>query len=77
MYARVGLKVGGMMITQKDVHNNIVVNASDWQKRYLSLQCGGDVEKIKEVEQTMANMINGISKALENSGTDYLNKLDL
>ena len=34
-------------------------------------------EKIKEVEQTMANMINGISKALENSGTDYLNKLDL
>ena len=54
------------MVTQKDVHNNIVVNASAWQKRYLSLQCGGDVEKIKEVEQTMANMINGISKALEN-----------
>lgn len=77
MYARVSLKGGGMMVTQKDVHNNIVVNASAWQKRYLSLQCGGDVEKIKEVEQTMANMINGISKALENSGTDYLNKLDL
>ena len=34
-------------------------------------------EKIKELEQTMANMINGISKALKNSGTDYLNKLDL
>lgn len=65
------------MITQKDVHNNIVVNASDWQKSYLSLQCGGNGEKIKEVEQTMANMINGISKVLENSGTDYLNKLDL
>ena len=65
------------MITQKDVHNNIVVNASVWQKRYLSLQCGESVEKIKEVEQTMANMINGISKVLENSGTDYLNKLDL
>lgn len=77
MYARVGLKGGGMMVTQKDVHNNIVVNASAWQKRYLSLQCGGSVEKIKEVEQTMANMINGISKALKNNGTDYLNKLDL
>mgnify|MGYP006948444150 CR=1 FL=1 len=25
----------------------------------------------------MANMINGISKALKNNGTDYLNKLDL
>lgn len=66
-----------MMVTQKDIHNSIVVNASDWQKSYLSLQCGRSVEKIKEVEQTMANMINGISKALENSGTDYLNKLDL
>lgn len=77
MYARVGLKGGGMMVTQKDVHNNIVVNASDWQKSYLSFQCGGNVEKIKEVEQSIANMINGISKALENSGTDYLNKLDL
>ena len=65
------------MITQKDVHNNIVANANVWQKSYLSLQCGGDVEKIKKVEQTMANMINGISKALKNSGTDYLNKLDL
>lgn len=66
-----------MMITQKDVHNSIVKNATVWQKRYLSLQCDGNVEKIKEVEQTMANMINGISKALKNSGTDYLNKLDL
>ena len=65
------------MVTQKDVHNNIVVNASAWQKRYLSLQCGGDIEKIKEVEQTMANMIHGISQALNTSGTDYLNKLDL
>lgn len=65
------------MITQKDVHNSIVANANDWQKIYLSLQCGGSVERIKEVEQTMVNMINGISKALKNSGTDYLNKLDL
>lgn len=65
------------MVTQKDVHNSIVANANVWQKSYLSLQCGGNVEKIKEVEQTMANMINGISKALKNSGTDYLNKFDL
>lgn len=70
-------KVGGRMITQKDVHNNIVVNASDWQKSYLSFQCGGNVEKIKEVEQSIADMINGISKVLKNNGVDYLNKLDL
>ena len=65
------------MITQQDVHNSIVINVNNLQKSYLSLQCGGNVEKIKEVEQTIANVINGISKALKNSGTDYLNKLDL
>ena len=65
------------MITQQDVHNSIVVNANAWQKMYLSMQCGGDIEKIKEVEQTMANLINGVAKSMKNSGTDYLNKLDL
>ena len=63
------------MVTQKDIHNNIVENASDWQKRYLSMQCGGDVEKIKEVEQSMANIVNGVAKSLQNSGVEYLNKV--
>ena len=62
------------MVTQKDIHNNIVENASDWQKRYLSMQCGGDVEKIKEVEQSMANIVNGVVSALNNNGVDYLNE---
>ena len=60
------------MITQQDVHNHIVLNANDWQKRYLSMQCGNDVEKLKEVEKSMAN---GVVKALRNSGVDYLNKI--
>ena len=62
------------MVTQKDIHNNIVENASDWQKRYLSMQCGGDVEKIKEVEQSMANLLNGVISVLQNNGVDYLNE---
>ena len=62
------------MVTQQDIHNNIVENASDWQKRYLSMQCGNDVEKIKEVEQSMANMVNGIISVLRNNGVDYLNE---
>lgn len=62
------------MITQKDVHNIIVENAEDWQKRYLSLQCGNDVEKIKEVEQSMANMMNGLVECIKNTGTSYLNE---
>ena len=62
------------MVTQKEIHNNIVENASDWQKRYLSMQCGGDVEKIKEVEQSMENIVNGVVSALKNNGVDYLNE---
>ena len=62
------------MVTQKDIHNIIVENASDWQKRYLSMQCGNDVEKIKEVEQSMANIVNGVVNSLQNSGVEYLNK---
>ena len=38
------------------------------------MQCGGDVEKIKEVEQSMANIVNGVVKSLQNSGVEYLNK---
>lgn len=62
------------MVTQQDIHNNIVENASDWQKRYLSMQCGNDVEKIKEVEQSVANIVNGVVSVFRNAGTDYLNK---
>ena len=62
------------MITQKDIHNNIVENASYWQKRYLSMRCGVDVEKIKEVEQSMENIVNGVVKRLQNRGVEYLNK---
>lgn len=62
------------MITQKDVHNIIVEKAEPWQKQYLSLQCGGDPEKIKRVEKSMTNIINGIASAISNPGTDYLNR---
>ena len=36
------------MVTQKDIHNDIVKNTSDWQKICLSIPLRGDVEKIKE-----------------------------
>ena len=63
-----------MSITQKDVHNHIVENASPLQKAYISMQCNGDPEKIKKCEQSMANILNGIIETIKNSGTDYLNK---
>ena len=63
------------MVTQKNIHNIIVENASDWEKIYLSMQCGGDIEKIKEFEQSMANIVNGVVECLQNSGVEYLNKI--
>ena len=62
------------MVTQKDIHNDIVKNTSDWQKICLSIQLGGDVEKIKEYEQSIANIINEVVECLQNSGVEYLNK---
>lgn len=66
-------KVGVVMVTQRDIHNHIVLNANDWQKMYIFMKCGNDVEKLKEVEKSMANVINGVVNALKNSGIDYLN----
>lgn len=62
------------MVTQKDIHNHLVENVTPWQKQYISMQCGYDPEKIKAVEQSMANIVNGIVEVLKNNGTDYLNK---
>ena len=63
------------MVTQKDIHNDIVKNTSDWQKICLSIQLGEDVEKIKEYEQSIANIINEVVECLQNSGVEYLNKV--
>ena len=63
------------MVTQKDIHNNIVENTSDFEKICLSIQFGGDVEKIKEYEQSIANIINEVVECLQNSGVEYLNKV--
>lgn len=63
------------MVTQKDIHNDIVENTSDFEKICLSIEFGGDVEKIKEYEQNIANIVNGVIELLQNSGVEYLNKV--
>ena len=62
------------MITQKDIHNAIVENVDPWKKAYISHQCGGDPERIKRLEQTIADVCNGIIESIKNSGTDYLDQ---
>ena len=46
-----------MAMTQKDIHN-ILIKADDTYKAELVKQCGCDVEKIKEFENMLANIVN-------------------
>ena len=61
------------MITQHDIHNAIVESCSPAQKAYLSIQCGNDPEKIKDVEKCAAKALNIAINAFNNAGIDYLN----
>ena len=61
------------MITQKDVHNLIVEQLTPLQKATLSYQLGNDQERIAKMEQTIADVMNGIVKSFENEGMMYLN----
>lgn len=62
------------MITQKDVHNQIVENASDFQKAYLAFQCQLYGVDIKDMEQTIANTVNGITNVFSSDNMRYLCK---
>lgn len=63
------------MISQKDIHNHLVNNTESWQKAYISMQCGNDVEKIKKMEQGIADLVNGVISAIaDNPSFNYLNK---
>lgn len=62
------------MITQKDVHNQIVENMSIFQKAYLTFQCQLYGVDIKDMEQTIANVVNGITNVFSSNTMQYLCK---
>lgn len=45
------------MLTQKDIHN-ILIKSDYICKAQIIKQCGCDIEKIKNFEQQMADIIN-------------------
>lgn len=55
------------MITQKDVHNQIVENATFFQKAYLALQCQIHGVSVESMEQSMANILNGVINSMVNT----------
>lgn len=62
------------MVTQKDVHNQIVENATFSQKAYLAMQCQVHGVSVESVEQSMANIINGVVNAIGSETMRYLCK---
>ena len=61
------------MITQEGVHNILVDALDPIKKVEMSAACNHDPEKIKSVEQRMADILNVVVDIVVNPGTIYMN----
>lgn len=64
-------------MTQKELHNQIVLNASPEAKTQFALVCAIHGVAVQEVEKTVANLITGIASVIRQEDLDYLNKIIL
>ena len=64
-------------MTQKEIHNRIVLNASPEEKAQFALACALHGVPVQEVEKTVANLITGIVSVIRQEDLDYLNKIIL
>lgn len=64
-------------MTQKELHNQIVLNASPEAKTQFALACALHGVPVQEVEKTVANLITGIASVIRQEDLDYLNKIIL
>lgn len=60
------------MTTQKDIHN-ILTKADDVFKAQIMKQCGCDIEKIKRLEQLLADIVN-VSTETIGKAWGYMNE---
>lgn len=61
-------------MTQKELHNQIVLNASPEAKTQFALVCA--IHGVP-VQETVANLITGIASVIRQEDLDYLNKIIL
>ena len=64
-------------MTQKELHNQIVLNASLVAKTQYALVFAIHGVPVQEVEKTVANLITGIASVIRQEDLDYLNKIIL
>lgn len=62
-------------MTQKELHNQIVLNASPEEKAQFALACAVHGVPVQEVEKTVANLITDIASVIRQEDLDYLNKI--
>ena len=60
------------MITQEGIHNILVDSLTPTQKMRMSFEHNNDIEKIKQSEQCMADVLNKVVDIVVNPGTVYL-----
>ena len=61
------------MLTQKDIHNILVKCMTQQQKIEIVKNVGGDVNALKKVEKTVADIANNLTEVFS-EGLDYMNK---
>lgn len=62
-------------MTQKEVHNAIVLNTTQEQKTELALACAVYGVKIQDIEETIAKTVTVISKVIRQQDIEYLNQI--
>lgn len=59
-------------MTQKEIHN-ILIKADDTYKAQVIKQCGCDIEKIKQFEQLLSDVVNMSAETI-GKAWEYMNE---
>lgn len=61
-------------MTQKEVHNAIVLNTTQEQKLQIAMMCAMRGVKIQDIEQIIAKVVTDMGRFVKQQDMEYLNK---
>ena len=61
-------------MTQKEVHNAIVLNTTPEQKLQIAMVCAMRGVKIQDIEQIIAKVVTDMGRFVKQQDMEYLNK---
>lgn len=62
-------------MTQKEVHNAIVLNTTQEQKLQIAMMCAMRGVKIQDIEQIIAKVVTDMGRFVKQQDMEYLNKI--